>query len=82
MEHFFELPVPYKGETLLLHGRLVTFAFDYKLYIRVDGRELVLERDDAQELRVLGDGPDPGGIDPELIRSIVAVLESLPAIQV
>lgn len=77
MEHFFELPVPYKGEELLLKGRLVTFAYSYKFYVVVNGHELVFERDDAHQFRVLNTQDHPVEIDRELIEQIIMMLQKL-----
>lgn len=81
MEHFFELPVRYKREELLLKGRLVTFAYSYKFYVVVNGHELTFERDDEQAFRVLNENTDGHPhIDPELIAEIVTVLNKLQSV--
>ncbi|WP_176954374.1 hypothetical protein [Niabella drilacis] len=78
MEHFFELPVRYKGATLILRGRLVTFAYSYKFYVMVNGRELIFERDDEQQFRVLQEASeDASEIDRELIQQIIITLNDL-----
>jgi hypothetical protein len=53
MEHYFELPVHHKGEELILKGRLVATAYSYKFFIVVNGSELIIEKDDEEQLRVL-----------------------------
>lgn len=78
MEHFFELPVRYKEEDLLFSGRLVTFAYEYKFYVNVQGQELVFEQDDERNIRVIA--PEEGlkkPVEPELIEKISEVLGSL-----
>ncbi|WP_118976321.1 hypothetical protein [Taibaiella koreensis] len=78
MEHFFELPVNHNGEELLLKGRLVTFAYTYKFYVMVNGRELVFERDDSGEFRALVQAVDSGSeIDASFIHNIIVVLEAV-----
>ena len=80
MEHYFELPINHNGEELLLNGRLVTFAFNYKYYIVINGRELIFEQDDEQNFRVIAAEPDQHVmVAPELIENIVAVLQELQA---
>jgi hypothetical protein len=49
MEDYFELPITYKGEELLLKGRLAAFTYVYKFYIMVNDSELEFERDDNGE---------------------------------
>ncbi|ANH80826.1 hypothetical protein A8C56_07390 [Niabella ginsenosidivorans] len=78
MEHYFELPVTYKNENLLLNGRLVTFAYDYKFYVNVKGQELIFEQDDELNFRAIARQPDArNSIDKELIEKISDVLKSL-----
>lgn len=78
MEHYFELPVSYKGEELTFKGRLVTFAYEYKFYVNVAGQELIFEKDDEQNFRAIT-MPDHAGItiDPALVEKIIEVLRSL-----
>ncbi|MCH5686860.1 hypothetical protein LWM68_22900 [Niabella sp. W65] len=76
MEHYFELALNYKGEERVLKGRLVTFAYSYKFYIVVDGRELVFERDDEHNFRVVStEAYDEIGIEQELLTCIIQALE-------
>lgn len=75
MEHFFELPVTYKNEEHLLKGRLVTFAYEYKYYIQVEGNELIFELDNEREFRVIGN--DLKEVNTILIQTIVSSLEKL-----
>ena len=78
MEHHFELPVDYKGETLTFTGRLVTFAYDYKFFVNVYGCEIVYEQDDEQQLRAIAyNNPDDKQIDAGLIVQIAQQLEAL-----
>lgn len=77
MEHFFELPVMYKGEELSFNGRLVTFGYVYKFHIMVNGHELVLEKDDDENYRVLAADGINKLIDVALIEAIIKTLESL-----
>ncbi|AHF17123.1 hypothetical protein [Niabella soli] len=78
MEHFFDLPVLYKGEELLLKGRLVTFAYSYKFFVVVNGKELTFERDDERVFRVLsGAGEDVSTIDRELVQQIISALNKI-----
>ena len=78
MEHFFELPVTYKGEELELKSRLVTFGYVYKFHIIVGGRELVFEKDDEQNYRVLAPAGDAeSSADKELMEAIIASLKQI-----
>lgn len=79
MEHYFELPVSVNGEERSFKGRLVTFGYVYKFHIVVDGQELIFEKDDEQEYRVLSEGNAKEKIiAPALIQAIVTALENLP----
>jgi len=78
MEHFLELPINYKDQELLLKVRLVTFAYEYKFYIMVEGQELIFERDDSGAFRVIVPQTVSGKEnDRELLRCIAEVLESI-----
>jgi len=78
MEHHFELPVAYGGEVHHFNGRLVTFGYSYRLYIIVKGKELVFERDEDQDYRVLDEGDSIKIIaDRGLLEAIVASLKKL-----
>lgn len=78
MEHFFELPIKYRGEELLLKTRLVTFAYTYKFHIIVDNKELIVERDEERNFRVIAsDNVSAASIDPELVKNIVEQLQLL-----
>ncbi|MCD9019163.1 hypothetical protein [Parachryseolinea silvisoli] len=77
MEDYFELPVTYKGEELLLKGRLAAFTYVYKFYITVNDMELEFERDDNGEFRVISSEGGEGNVDRNLIAAIIDVLEKL-----
>lgn len=78
MEHYFELPVNYNGEERNFKGRLVTFGYLYKFNIAVDGQELVFEKDDEQQYRVLkAEEKGNKSIDPGLLQVIIEVLSNL-----
>lgn len=52
-EDSFELPVVYRGQELLLPGRLVQMGYTYKIYIAVEGQEIIFEPDEERNLRVV-----------------------------
>ena len=79
MEHYFELPVTINGEDRSFKGRLATFGYTYKFYIIVDGQELVFEKDDEQQYRVLSEeNTQNKAIDPVFLQAIVTALDNLP----
>jgi hypothetical protein len=74
----FEVPVMYKGKELLFNGKLATFSHGYKLYVDVDGTEVVIERDDHGDLRaLLPDLASEKTIDKGLIEAIIEVFKEL-----
>lgn len=76
MEHHFELPVTYKDEEMTFTGRLVTFAYEYKFFVQVQGVEIVYEQDDEQHLRaVTYEHAADKQVDPGLIAAIALKLE-------
>lgn len=81
MDHYFELPVNYKNEELLFNGRLTTFAYEYKFYINVNGKEIIFERDDEGNLRAIT--PEAAltpATDIALIKEIGEVLKHVQAV--
>ena len=78
MEHYFNLPVSVNGENQSFKGRLVTFGYVYKYYIIADGQELVFEKDEEQQYRVLS-GEDTKGkpVSPAIIQAIITALGNL-----
>lgn len=76
MEHFFELPVSYEGKELTFNGRLVTFGYSYKFYIVVNGEELVFEKDDSGDYRVVAAQKEPRA-EKGLLESIIVSLAKL-----
>ncbi|REC46158.1 hypothetical protein [Chryseobacterium pennipullorum] len=74
----FEIPVTYKGKELVFNGRLATFTYGYKLYVDIDGIEVVFERDDEGHLRALvPESSSNPAVDKELIESIISVFNHL-----
>ncbi|AZA83437.1 hypothetical protein C1637_21060 [Chryseobacterium lactis] len=74
----FEIPVTYKGKDLLFNGRLATFSYGYKLYVDIDGNEVVFERDDEGNLRaIVPEISSNPAIEKELIESIIEVFNDL-----
>lgn len=79
MEHFFELPVRYKDEELNLKARLVTFGYIYKFHVIVYGKELVFEKDEEQNYRVLSElnSVDNMIIGEALLHAIIKSLKDI-----
>ena len=78
MEHYFELPATYNGESRNFKGRLATFGYVYKFYIMVDSRELIFEKDDEGQCRVLMGNDDKNkAVDAGLMQAIMAALGKL-----
>ncbi|QES88705.1 hypothetical protein [Rhizosphaericola mali] len=79
MEHFFELPVIHNGEEISFNSRLVTFGYDYKFHIIVNGQELIFERDDDRNFRILTTTLEQKDIvlDNVLVENIIRSLETI-----
>lgn len=75
MEHFFSLPIVYNGAEIEYKARLVTFGYSYKFYIMVDKTELVIEKDDEGNYRVLSE--NNAYIDAGLCKAIIASLQQI-----
>lgn len=78
MEYYFGLPVTYKGEEHSFKDSLATFGYAYKFYIIVEGSELVFEKDDEGEYRVLTENDDKNkAVDIGLMQTIIDALNQL-----
>ncbi|PXW17782.1 hypothetical protein C8D70_101104 [Chryseobacterium sp. CBTAP 102] len=74
----FEVPVTYKGKDMIFNGKLATFSYGYKLYVDVNGIEVIIERDDHGDLRaLLPDAASEKDIDKGLIEAIIEVFKEL-----
>lgn len=77
MEMSFELPVMYKGEEREYKARAVVYGYTYRFYILVDDTELIFEKDDEQQFRVLQESPGTTPPDPALLSAIIDSLQQL-----
>lgn len=77
MEMSFDLPVMYKGEERTYPTRAVIYGYAYRFYILVDGAELVFEKDDEQQFRVLQENPSATPPGTDLLSAIVHSLQQL-----
>lgn len=74
----FEVPVSYKGKEYVFNGRLATFTYGYKIYVDVNGTEVVFERDDSGNLRaLLPETTSETTIEKGLIEAIIEVFTAL-----
>lgn len=55
MEQCFELTVQYHGNDKHLPAKLVTMGYTYKIFIDVDGTEVVFEPDEERRFRAIID---------------------------
>ncbi|HEV7381598.1 MAG TPA: hypothetical protein VGN64_17490 [Dyadobacter sp.] len=77
-EQFIQIPVDYKAEERTIDGRLVSFGYTYKLYLMIDGVEVVFEKDDGHQYRALVETPVAGkSLDSGLVNAVIEVLNSL-----
>jgi hypothetical protein len=75
MEHFFEIPITFKGKDHVFNGRLVTFGYVYKFFVIINNAELEFERDEERNYRVLNnDEEKTRHIDAELLGVVVSLL--------
>jgi len=78
MEHYFELPVNYEGIEQSFKGRLVTFGYDYKFYIVVNGHEIVFESDEDGSYRAITKSSDSKRpVDTKLLEAIILALHQI-----
>ena len=74
----FDLPVDYQGRELLFPSRLSPMGYTYKIFVQVEGQEIVFEPDEERNLRaIVEQGPGVKAIPVDLIRAVGASLEEL-----
>lgn len=71
----FELPVVYRGEELLVPAKLVRFGYTYKIFVELDGREIIFEPDEERNLRAVMEGHGSETIPIEKISAVGAALD-------
>jgi hypothetical protein len=77
MEESFDLPVIYNGEEVEFKMKFVMSGFVSRFHILVHDVELVFERDDEQNFRVINYTEAHAEIDPELFKAIIHSLEQI-----
>jgi hypothetical protein len=78
MEEGFSLPVIFKGEEIAFNARLVINGYLFRFIIIIDDRELVVEKDDEGNYRVVNYSPDiPMHVDMGLLEAIVKSLKKI-----
>lgn len=77
MEESFDLPVVYNGEELEFKMRFVVSGFVSRFHILVHDVELVFEKDDEQNFRVINYTEAQADIKPELFKAIIHSLEQI-----
>ncbi len=74
----FELPVVYKGQEMEFGTRLVISGYAYQFIIIVNDRELVFEKDDEGNYRVINYTPDAAvHVDTTLLEAIIGSLKEI-----
>lgn len=74
-EEPFELPVAYHGQELLLPARLIQIGYTYKIYIAVEGQEIIFEPDEERNFRAMIEHEAGRKISMELVHAIAEALE-------
>lgn len=71
------LPVEHLGTTYEVPLTIVPMGYTYQLHVQIEGKKLILEKDDAGEYRVMDTSGDSEKVDKSLVAAIVATLQSL-----
>jgi hypothetical protein len=78
MEQTIEIPVTVRGMDRLFIARVQAWQYGMRLFVDIDGVEIILERDDAGEFRaILPEGFTGKPPDKEMIGGIIDVLQAL-----
>jgi hypothetical protein len=72
------IPLTFDGKEREFAARLQTWAYGHRIFIDVDGAELIIERDDEGEYRVLVSPEHSGPLpSPDLVQAIIGTLQAL-----
>jgi hypothetical protein len=75
VEEPFDLPVAYNGEELSFKTMLVSTGYTYSFHIQVEKAELVFEKDDSGDFRVINYTEEHANIDTNLLEAIIISLK-------
>lgn len=75
-ESTFELPLVYEGKEWLLPARFVQMGYTYKIFIDVNGQEIIFEPDEERNLRTIIENQNDKLVSAGLVKAIGAALES------
>lgn len=76
-EEAFELPVMVNGEERLLSAKLVQLGYTYKIYVEVEGEQIIFEPDEERNLRAVMEGDTGKNVSVSLVRAIGEALERI-----
>jgi hypothetical protein len=77
MNETIVLPVEYLGEIIELPLTIVTLGYTYQLHIKVQERNLIFEKDDEGEYRVIDMAGGSDTVSKSLVTAILATLQEL-----
>lgn len=80
MEEFFDLPVEYRSEQLMLKTSLLVTGYTHKFNVEVDGQNIIYEPDEERNYRAVlpyDDILEHKNIDVELLKGISYAIEKL-----
>lgn len=75
-EEQFDLPVKYKGGELMLPSRLVQMGYTFKVYVQIEGVEVIFEPDEERNFRAIVES-SVKAVDPELVKAAAQGLEEV-----
>lgn len=78
MDESITIPLTFEGKEREFEARLQSWAYGYRIFVDVDGAELIIERDDEGIYRALvspeHSGPLPKG---QLVQAIIETLQAV-----
>jgi hypothetical protein len=77
MNETIMLPVEYLGEIIELPLTIVTLGYTYQLHIKVQERNLIFEKDDEGEYRVIDMAGSSDAVSKSLVTAILETLQNL-----
>jgi len=74
-EEEFELPVVFDGQELILPGKFVQMGYTYKIFVEVNGQEIIFEPDEERNFRTVMENQQNSKVPVALVKIIGEALE-------
>ncbi len=72
----FSITVQHNGKEHSIEGKMLELGYTHKIYLEINGVEIVLEPDEERNYRAVVDPAFAGKLDKELVAAVVSEMEN------